>query len=330
MDEDMQRRQALKYLGGGLLAVGTGRAAQNTVIGYGRLTGTNLTEQDLQPIVTEHLDADEYTTDVGEYELSLSGDEIGLSDGDGTLETLSVTESTPEAGAAVDDEYDLPGSPVEQLLRDVPALRAGEYVVEPSGYERFFDRLRDVEPRPFSVGTTRNRYTGADPAVVEEFLGSPPTDPERVLAELMAAFSEYSNYDVTRYLAGSVEDNVLMSQVELREYFESPTDFAAIADGENTGMFCTELTRRSAEALLAVPAHEATLPVVAGYVQNSRHKHAYTGIASLYRRDGELVLPMTFVDYTHTTQYDDFHVRRLLGEGLDAYDTGHRATGMYW
>lgn len=326
----MERRQALKYIGGGLLAVGTGRAAHNTVIGYGRITGTNLTEQDLRPLIAERLGADDYRADLGEYAISLSGDELALSASGERVETLSLSDTTPAEAAAVDAEYDLPGSPLEELVRDVETIRAGEYVVEPSGYEAFFDRLREVDTRAHSVGASRNLWTDADPDVVEEFLGSPPTDPERVVVELMAAFREYSNYDVPRYLAGAVEDNVLMSQVELREYFESPTDFAAIADGENTGLFCTELTRRSAEALQAVPAHAASQPVVAGYVRNARHKHVYTAIASLYRRDDELMLPITFVDYTDTTMYDDFRVTRLTGEGLDAYDTGHRATEMYW
>ncbi len=326
----MERRQALKYIGGGLLAVGTGRAAHNTVIGYGRFTGTNLTEQDLRPLIAQRLGADGYRADLGEYTLSLSGDELALSASGDRIETLSVSNATPAEAAAIDDEYGLADGPLEGLVRDVETIRAGEYVVEPSGYEAFFDRLRGVDTRPYSVGAARNLWNDADPEVVEEFLGSPPTDPERVVVELMAAFREYSNYDVSRYLAGAVEDNVLMSRVELREYFESPTDFAAIADGENTGLFCTELTRRSAEALQAVPAHKATQPVAAGYVRNARHKHVYTGIVSFYRRDGELVLPITFVDYTDTTLYDDLRVTRLTGEGLDAYDTGHRATEMYW
>ena len=326
----MERRRALKYIGGGLLALGTGRAAHNTVIGYGRITGTNLTEQDLHPLIAERLGADGYTAGLGEYTVSLSGDEIAVSASGEHVETVSVSDATREEAATIDDEYDLDEGPVEQLVRDVEALRVGEYVVEPSGYEAFFDRLREVDTRAHSVGAARNLWTDADPEVVEEFLGSPPTDPERVVVELMDAFREYSNYDVPRYLAGAVEDNILMSRVELREYFESPTDFAAIAEDENTGLFCTELTRRSIEALQAVPAHEATLPVVAGYVRNARHKHVYTAIASLYRRDDELILPITFVDYTDTTLYDDFRVTRLTGEGLDAYDTGHRATEMYW
>ncbi|PSQ13711.1 hypothetical protein BRD02_11795 [Halobacteriales archaeon QS_8_69_73] len=42
--------------------------------------------------------------------------------------------------------------------------------------------------------------------------------------------------------------------------------------------------------------------------------------------DGDLVVPMTFVDYTHSTLYDDFGVTSVAGPGLAAYDDRHRAT----
>jgi hypothetical protein len=48
------------------------------------------------------------------------------------------------------------------------------------------------------------------------------------------------------------------------------------------------------------------------------------------RVGGELRFPMTFVDYTHTTLYDDVGLTGVLGEGLAAYDDGHRADEIYW
>jgi hypothetical protein len=39
---------------------------------------------------------------------------------------------------------------------------------------------------------------------------------------------------------------------------------------------------------------------------------------------------MTFVDYTHTTMYDDLHVKAVLGESLNAYNTRHRSTLIQW
>lgn len=326
----MKRRQALKLLGGGLATVGTGKAAHNTVIGYGTITGTNVTEQDLRPLFAERLDADDYRAQVGEYELELDGDELTVRNGDEALESLSVTDATTDEAAAVDAEYDLSGGPVEQLVRDVPALRAGEFVVEPSQYDRFFDRLAEETTRPYAVGATRDGFRGADPEMVASFLGFRPTDPERVVVGLVDAFREHTSYDVPRYVAGSIEDNVIFGRKDLRQYFETDVDFEALQAGEAPGLFCTELLRRSAEALHAIPAHEASEPVAAAYVSDQRHKHAFTAIASLYRDDGDLVMPVTFVDYTYSTLYDDFKVTWLTGEGLTAYDTHHRATDIYW
>lgn len=39
---------------------------------------------------------------------------------------------------------------------------------------------------------------------------------------------------------------------------------------------------------------------------------------------------MTFIDYTHTTLYDDFNLTSLMGEGFDAYNDRHRADEMFW
>jgi hypothetical protein len=39
---------------------------------------------------------------------------------------------------------------------------------------------------------------------------------------------------------------------------------------------------------------------------------------------------MTFVDYTHSTLYDDLGVTSVAGRGLAAYDDRHRATHVRW
>lgn len=61
-----------------------------------------------------------------------------------------------------------------------------------------------------------------------------------------------------------------------------------------------------------------------------RHKHVYNGLASVVRDEDELRVPVTFLDYTYSTLYDDLRVRRIAGEGLCAYDRGHRADEVYW
>jgi hypothetical protein len=80
-------------------------------------------------------------------------------------------------------------------------------------------------------------------------------------------------------------------------------------------------------------------------VTDARHKHVYTGLATVVREDeggadggeggdenaaGDLVVPMTFLDYMHSTQYDDLHLRGVLGEGVNAYDRRHRTDDVYW
>ncbi|MFC6728372.1 hypothetical protein ACFQDG_06935 [Natronoarchaeum mannanilyticum] len=326
----MNRRKLLKLLGGGAVTVGSGKALYNTQVGYGVVTGTNVTEQDLRPLIAQYMRVDDYRAELDEYAVELSGDTVAVLDGDDVLAERSVTDTTPEEGAAVDAEFDLAGGPVEELVRDVPALRAGEFVVEGAKFDEFFDRIADGDASPFSTGATRDGYDYADAETVGAFIGADPADPERVVTALRAAFREHSSYDKPRYVAGSIEDNILFGTVDLRKHFESPVGFEALESGEATGLFCTELTRRANESLHAVPAHEATAPVVSMFVSDTRHKHAYTGVATILREDGKLVMAITFLDYMHSTLYDDLKLTGVLGDGLDAYNSRHRATDIYW
>jgi len=326
----VNRRKLLKLLGGGVATVGSGKALYNTQIGYGVLTGTNVREQDLKPLLTEWMRVDDYRAELDGNAVELSGDTVAVTDGDGVVAERSVTDTAPEEAAEIDAEYGLAGGPVEELVRTVPALRAGDFVVEGAKFDEFFERIADADSLPFATGATRDGYDYADAETVGAFVDADPADPERVVTALRAAFREHSSYDKPRYVAGSIEDNVLFGTVDLRKHFESPVGFGALESGEATGLFCTELTRRSTEALHAVPAHEATAPVVAMFVSDTRHKHAYTGVASLLREDGELVMAITFLDYMHSTLYDDLALTGVLGDGLDAYNTRHRATDVYW
>lgn len=329
---DLSRRQLIGSVAGGTVLLGAGRAVYNVLLGYDRFTGTNLLRQDLDPLVAEHLSPSEPSV------ATVDGYEIEQDDGTFTLRepeagdpvaTLDPATDDPEDAAAVDDDYDLPGGPLEQLVADLGALDAGDVRFEYDSYPTFFDRIRDAEDRSFTVAALRGRRS-TDPETVEAFAEADPADPEAVAEGLVEGFREHTNYDVERYVAGSIEDNVIFGRRDLRQHFESPTDFEAMIEGEDSGLFCYELTRRSVEALQATPATEQTTPVFAGFVQNSRHKHVYTVVASALREDGEFVVPVTFLDYTDSTLYDDFRLRRILGEGLDAYDDGHRATNIAW
>ncbi|WP_254768627.1 hypothetical protein [Salinilacihabitans rarus] len=329
-DGSLTRRRLLAGAGGGLASVGGGVATYNVFLGYDRFTGTNLHVQDLDPLVSEHLrPSGETVATVDGYRIELDGDAVAVVDGDERVATVDPATDSPAEAAAVDDDLGFDDGPLEALVADLGALDAGEFEFVYDDYEPFFDLVATGDDRPYTVSALRGRRT-ADPATVEAFTGADPTEPKAVVEGLVGGFREHTSYDVPRYVAGSVEDNVVFGAWDLRRHFESPTDFESIVEGENTGLFCYELTRRSVEALQAVPAREQTTPVFAGYVKDSRHKHVYTIVASAIREDGDLVVPVTFVDYTHSTLYDDLRLRRVLGEGLEAYNDRHRATAIDW
>lgn len=326
----MNRREALKFFGGGVGVLGAGKAVDNVLVGYGPLVGTNLREQDLQAVAGEHLPADRwYRESIDGFELLRQNEVLFLLEDGEVVETASLERSNPERPREIDAAYDLTGDPFETLYSDVPDLQAGRYRFEFHEFDPFFDRLADATTRPFTVGLLRSNQR-ADPAVVERFSGAAPSDPRAVLRGLVESFREHSYYDVPRYVAGSLTDNVFMGAVKLRKYFRSPVDFTSLLNADGTGMFCYEFTNRSIEAIHARPAYDQTAPVVGVRVRDYRHKHVYTGVASVIRDDGDLTIPMTFVDYTHTTLYDDFGLTPVLGDGFDAYNDRHRADEMFW
>lgn len=332
MDIELTRRRLLAGVVGGGALLGGGRATYNVALGYDRVTGTNLKRQDLDPLVAERLGASgaEVAT-TGDYTIRRSERTLSATNSGSTVASVDVEEG-PTAAGAIDDELGLEDRPFEQLAADLSTLEEGDVRFVYDSYPAFFDLITDDdhEPRPYTVNALRG-YKTAAPAIIETFTGADPADPMAVAEGLVDGFREHTHYDVSRYLAGSVEDNVIFGRRDLRQHFESETDFEAMLEGEDGGLFCYELTRRSVEALQAVPAPDQTAPVVAGFVNNRRHKHVYTIVASAVRNgEGELVIPVTFLDYTHSTLYDDLRLRRITGEGLDAYDTRHRATGIAW
>ncbi|WIV66751.1 hypothetical protein [Natrialbaceae archaeon AArc-T1-2] len=326
---DLTRRQLLAGAVGGGAAVGGGRAIYNVFLGYDRFTGTNLLRQDLDPLVLEYLQPSGEGATVDGYRIEADGDDVTVHDGDTRVATLDPSTDDPASAAAVDDELGLADGPLEEVIADLGALEAGDVRFVYDNYPGFFELVESGDDRPYTVAGLRGRRS-AEPDLIGELTGADPRDPKAVAEGLAETFREHTNYDVPRYVAGSIEDNVLLGRYDLRRYFESPTDFESMVEGRDSGLFCYDLTRRSVEALQATPAPEQTTPVFAGFVRNARHKHVYTVVASAIRDNGELVIPVTFLDYTHSTLYDDFRLRRILGEGLDAYDDGHRATEIAW
>ncbi len=330
-DVEVTRRRALG-LAGGAAALGAGKAVDNVLIGYGVVVGENLTTQNLSAVADERLDPSLAESPLPDgHRAAVRGDALAVVDADDEAVATVSLPGDPDEGAAVDERLGFGGGPVEELVRDLSALRRGEYEYAFSTREPFFERVDDAESRAVTTGALRGPYyAGADPETVESFADADPSRPRAVLDGLVDGFREYSSYDVPRYLAGSVEDNVLFGTVDLRQHFRTEADFDAIRADDGTGMFCWEFVNRSLEALHAVPARRQRRPVVGLKVVDDRHKHVYTGVASVVRESGDLVIPATFVDYTHSTLYDDFSLTGLLGEGVEAYNERHRATDIYW
>lgn len=326
---ELTRRQLLAGAVGGGAVVGGGKAVDNVVLGYDRYTGTNLLRQDLDPLVLADLRPSGSHATLEDGRIEHDDWTVAVRADGETLASLDVRRTDPDDAADRDAELGLSDGPLEELVADLGAFEAGRLRLEYSSYPSFFERCDGAETRPFTVAALRG-YRSADPDVVADFADAPPENPLAVAEGLVDGFRDHSSYDVPRYLAGSVEDNVLFGAVDLRQHFESPTDFEALRSGENDGLFCYELARRSVEAFQAVPTTAQSPPVFGGYVKDDRHKHVYTILASVLRADGDLVIPVTFLDYTHTTLYDDLRATRVLGEGLDAYGDRHRATSIDW
>ncbi len=326
---ELTRRGALRALAGGGLTLGAAKAVDNVLVGYGDLVGTNLVEQAgsgaLASLADEGFRPNRGTrASVGGHSMTL-GDEGVAVRADGEL----VAERPPErlrGGWAA--ALGLPPA-LSGFAADLGAIARDEHAYEFHRLEAFFDRVDGATPRPLAVGAMR-RWPKAAPASVATFADVEPADTRAVLEGLVGGFRTHSYYDAPRYVAGSIQDNVIFGAVDLRAPFRDPVDFGSLVDGGKTGLFCYEFTHRSLEALHAVPATEQTVPVVAGRVWDQRHKHVYTAVASVVRDDDGLAVPMTFVDYTHTTLYDDAGLRGLLGEGLEAFDSRHRATVVHW
>ena len=323
--EDVSRRRFLAGAGGGVVGIGALRAVDNVFLGYGEFgNGTNLKEQDLRAVVTENLDPS--------YDERAAGVRLRLENGGVVAGSrrLQFGADGPEAARELDDELGLDGRLVE-LFVDARDLAAGEYTMAFSQPEAFFERVRAAGARPDLVAALRGGSDRrVDAETIRQFAGADPARPATLVEALVEGFREHASYDIPRYTAGSVEDNVLFGAADLREHFETDVSFEAINSREETGLFCWELVFRSKEALEAVGPWAQTIPVATCYVRDRRHKHAFTGIASAVREDGDLTVPMTFVDYTHSTLYDDLHLTPVLGRGLAAYDDRHRATAVFW
>ena len=323
-----RRRLLAGFAGGGLTLTG-GVAVNNVVLGYGTISGTNLLEQDLDSLAAAGFRVFPFTLRVDSTEIQYAHDELVVRDTDSsTVERLQIEPGVQARAKAIDDTYQL-HSVLEELATDIVAISTGDLSFEFHSVTDFFETLAAAETRGFSTQAVRG-LPSADPSLVEGFTGTSPSDTEETITGLVGGFREHTHYDFPRYVAGSIQDNILFGARDLRAPFETKTDYETMLGDQSIGLFCYDFTDRSIEALHAVPAFEQSVPVVGARVRDARHKHVYTGIGSLYRENGDLRVGMTFVDYTHTTMYDDLHVRAILGDGLNAYNPRHRATLIQW
>lgn len=316
---EMTRRQLLRHGVGGGVTIGVAKALHNTTVGYGHFgVGENLRTQDLAATARANFRVPRAAEmEVEGYEVALAGESIRY---------RTDTEEWQDGR-----HPDAPDR-VAKFAADVDDLRAGAFTFAFTGVEEFFSSVPDAAVRAPAVEVLRgSNYARADPAVVAEFVGTSPEDAEGLVRGLVPAFREHGRYDAPRYLAGSIDDNVLPVDADLRSPFRPSVRFDAIAESTApVGLFCGEFTILANRAIRSVPATSQSPPLYGLIVRDRRHKHVYNGVGSVRRTGDGLELPITFVDYTHTTVYDDFNLTRLLGSGFDAYTTRHRADMIAW
>jgi hypothetical protein len=254
----MNRRRALSVIGGGLLTLGSFRAVDNVLLGYGHIDGgTNLVAQELDGLLDESLELGSVVVggEDGSYELlAAPGDESAwFRPANG--EWLSVPR-TEAAAREADDEHGLGGAFVA-LVEDGTRVEGGDHRYELHQPEAFFERVGEVSYRPAITGALRGSVAEpVSPETVLEFASADPADPEALVYGLVDGFREHGSYDVPRYVGGSIQDNVLLGRVDLRAPFERSTDLDSLTDRGHTGLFCWELSYRAIEALHARPATE--------------------------------------------------------------------------
>lgn len=315
-DDDWSRRRLLRFAGAGAAAASLGRVVYE-LLGFGVLTGTNLTAQDPERVVGSGPDPSPFELALADGRLAFDGESVErVVDGD----RVAVVPLDDVDGAAA------PGDGAAGVAADLAAVESGAYAVEFLHPDALFDRVEAATARPGAVAALRgDRFRDPSPETVRRFAGVDPAEPAALVDGLAEGFRSHTHFDTTRYVAESVEDHLLLGTVPLRGALRESTAFDAILDG-STGLYCYEYARRAMEAFHVVAPHRQTTPVFGATVHDPRHNHVFSGLGSVVRADGGLRVLLTFLDYSHATLYDTFGLRPVLGDGVDAYDSRHRAT----
>lgn len=337
MNEAHLTRRRLLLGMAGTAGLGMAGAVYNSVLGYGTVgLGTNLRNQARNGTLGSLLDSGLRPTrgrlilhrDEGRFALEAVGDGYVVEDPSGDLMRLD----DPQEGSGGQWRDASIAETIAAVHRDRLAMEGGDFSFAFLSLSGFLERVSRGDLRPATVGLLR----GSSPApasheVVRAVTDCEPTDVAALIESLADGFAANTQYNVSRFVAGSIDDNLLAGRGSLRSWFSDDTDLASIHAKGNTGVFCGDLTRASMAAFHAAHPGAQNIPVVATYVVDRRHKHIFTGVMTLLRDAADrLIAPVTFLDYTLPTLLDDLHLEPLVGGHLDAFDERHRADYVRW
>ncbi|NHN42928.1 hypothetical protein G9C85_15005 [Halorubellus sp. JP-L1] len=326
---EYSRRGLLGRVAGGAAAVGGAKAVDNILVGYGRLSGTNLLAQDLEPLASDEFGPSPFRLTHRETTLRYEDEAITVT-GPEQSQRFRLTADAPPA-SRIDAAHQLPGRPVTELHADVPLLKTGDVSFSFHSLPEFLSATSNATPRPYSTLAVRGR-TEDEPAVetIREFTGSEPSRTPELISGLAAGFQQHARYNTERYLARTIQFNLLLDTVSLDEPFRQPTTFEAMLEDGTSPLLCWDFTERSIEALHAVSPFQQTIPIVAARVDDTRHGHVYTAIASVVRDEDGLHVPMTFLDYRNAVLFDEGVLSLPFSDEIGAFDSRHRATKIRW
>jgi hypothetical protein len=300
------------------------------LVGFGTVTGTNVTEQPVGEYARESLEPTPFDLSFENHRLVFDGRSVDVRTDTGDRRTrVPIVDTAPEAvdvrgvGAGLRRE-------LRTLAADLAAITAGAVPVDAVGTDQFFERARNATPRPLTVAALRGTgFRQPDLEAIERFAGVDPHDTAALVGGLADGFGEHTHFDVSRYLAGNVQEHLLFESVGIRQSLEGPETFEGLSAGD-VGLYCWEYTLRSIEAFHAVSPPRQSIPVFCGTVRDRRHNHMYTALATVVHEGGTRRLLLTFVDYSHAAMYENVGLQFVLGAGVDAYDERHRVSDLYY
>lgn len=169
-DKQFTRRQLLAGGGVGVASVGTAKAADNILIGYGHLSGTNLTEQNLVPIANAGFSPASFEVQRDDTALVFDGAKIRLI-GTDYDEPLSSTEGETGAARSMDRHHSFSGTPALELVEDLTAFADGKFEFEFLSVPEFFSRVSEGTTRPYTALAFRGASRSTPhPTVIRESL----------------------------------------------------------------------------------------------------------------------------------------------------------------